>query len=154
LIRAPALRRRPLAVAACLFALASPPAAFAQHDDHEASEHQAGEHQTDEHGHDEAVELDAVIVESTRSRRRTSEEPIRVEVIEREEIEEKLLMTPGNIAMLVAETGGVRVQVTSPAGRPHRRDREDRLARYRLRSGSDRNERHPVRVRHRRRRAA
>jgi iron complex outermembrane receptor protein len=36
-------------------------------------------------------------------------------VITREEIEEKLLMRPGNIAMLVNETGGVRVQVTSPA---------------------------------------
>lgn len=33
----------------------------------------------------------------------------------REEIEEKLLMTPGNIAILVSETPGVRVQVTSPA---------------------------------------
>jgi iron complex outermembrane receptor protein len=43
------------------------------------------------------------------------DEPIRVEVITREEIEEKLLMRPGNIAMLVNETGGVRVQVTSPA---------------------------------------
>ncbi|HZF97030.1 MAG TPA: TonB-dependent receptor plug domain-containing protein, partial [Pseudoxanthomonas sp.] len=97
-------RRRPLALATCLFALALSPAARAQ-DAH-----------TDEHGHDdEAVELDAVVVESTRSGRRISEEPIRVEVIRQEEIEEKLLMTPGNIAMLVAETGGVRVQVTSPA---------------------------------------
>jgi iron complex outermembrane receptor protein len=43
------------------------------------------------------------------------DEPIRVEVVTREEIEEKLLMRPGNIAMLVNETGGVRVQVTSPA---------------------------------------
>ncbi|MGH8076755.1 MAG: TonB-dependent receptor plug domain-containing protein [Lysobacter sp.] len=69
---------------------------------------------TDDHD-DEAVELGGGGVESTRSRRRVSEEPIRVEVIQQEEIEEKLLMTPGNIAMLVAETGGVRVQVTSPA---------------------------------------
>jgi iron complex outermembrane receptor protein len=43
------------------------------------------------------------------------DEPIRVEVIDREEIEEKILMNPGNIAMVVAETGGLRVQVTSPA---------------------------------------
>ncbi len=43
------------------------------------------------------------------------DEPIRVEVLNREEIEEKLLMRPGNIAMLVSETGGVRVQVTSPS---------------------------------------
>lgn len=61
------------------------------------------------------MELDAVIVESTRLGRRVSEEPIRVDVINREEIEEKLLMSPGNISMLVAETAGVRVQSTSPA---------------------------------------
>ncbi|MEN3749851.1 TonB-dependent receptor [Sphingomonas sp. HF-S3] len=56
-----------------------------------------------------------IVVEATRSGRRVQDEPIRVEVIGREEIEEKLLMTPGNIAMLVSETPGVRVQVTSPA---------------------------------------
>jgi outer membrane receptor for ferrienterochelin and colicins len=43
------------------------------------------------------------------------DEPIRVEVLDREEIEEKILMSPGNIAMLVNETPGVRVQITSPA---------------------------------------
>ena len=62
-----------------------------------------------------AEEDEAIIVQGTRSRRRVQDEPIRVEVITREEIEEKLLMRPGNIAMLVNETGGVRVQVTSPA---------------------------------------
>jgi iron complex outermembrane receptor protein len=36
-------------------------------------------------------------------------------VIVREEIEEKLLMRPGNIAMILSETGGLRVQTTSPA---------------------------------------
>src|SRR5688572_1497646 len=56
-----------------------------------------------------------IIVTTTRSGRRVQDEPIRVEVIGREEIEEKLLMTPGNIATLVNETGGVRVQITSPA---------------------------------------
>lgn len=56
-----------------------------------------------------------IIVEATRSSRRVEDDPIRVEVINREEIEEKLLMTPGNISMLVAETGGLRVQLTSPA---------------------------------------
>jgi iron complex outermembrane receptor protein len=58
-------------------------------------------------------EEEEIIVQGTR--RRVQDEPIRVEVITREEIEEKLLMRPGNIAMLVNETGGVRVQVTSPA---------------------------------------
>ena len=61
---------------------------------------------------DEEIEI---IVQATRSRRRVQDEPIRVEVITREEIEEKALMRPGNVAMLVSETGGVRVQVTSPA---------------------------------------
>jgi iron complex outermembrane receptor protein len=56
-----------------------------------------------------------IIVQATRNDRRVQNEPIRVEVIGREEIEEKLLMTPGKIAMLVSETPGVRVQVTSPA---------------------------------------
>lgn len=70
----------------------------------------------DHGGHDdEEAELDAIIVQATRSGRRVQDEAIRVEVIDREEIEEKLLMTPGNIATLVNETGGVRVQVTAPA---------------------------------------
>jgi outer membrane receptor protein involved in Fe transport len=43
------------------------------------------------------------------------DEPIRVEVLSQEEIEEKLLMRPGNISMMLNETGGLRVQVTSPA---------------------------------------
>jgi iron complex outermembrane receptor protein len=63
----------------------------------------------------EAEEEVEIIVQATRSRRRVQDEPIRVEVITREEIEEKALMRPGNVAMLVSETGGVRVQVTSPA---------------------------------------
>jgi iron complex outermembrane receptor protein len=66
-----------------------------------------------EEAHEE--ESEEIIVQGTRTRRRVQDEPIRVEVITREEIEEKLLMRPGNIAMLVNETGGVRVQVTSPA---------------------------------------
>lgn len=66
--------------------------------------------------HDEAEEGEEdIVVQATRSGRRVQDEAIRVEVIGREEIEEKLLMTPGNVSMLVAETPGVRVQVTSPA---------------------------------------
>ena len=55
-----------------------------------------------------------VIVTATRSNTRVQDEPLRVEVLGREEIEEKLLMTPGDIAMLLSETTGLRVQVTSP----------------------------------------
>jgi outer membrane receptor for ferrienterochelin and colicins len=56
-----------------------------------------------------------IIVQATRSGRRGQDEPIRVEILDREEIEEKILMQPGNISMLVSETPGLRVQVTSPA---------------------------------------
>ena len=59
--------------------------------------------------------MEEIIVQATRSRRRVQDEPLRVEVIGQEEIEEKLLMRPGNISMLLAETGGLRVQVTSPS---------------------------------------
>ena len=40
---------------------------------------------------------------------------MRVEVLEREEIEEKMLMTPGDIVMMLNEMGGMRVQATSPS---------------------------------------
>lgn len=78
-----------------------------------AGEARAQDH-GDDHGH-EATELEDVVVQATRSRRRVQDEPIRVEVIGQEEIEEKLLMRPGNISMLLAETGGLRVQTTSPS---------------------------------------
>ncbi|MEO5587786.1 MAG: TonB-dependent receptor [Novosphingobium sp.] len=58
---------------------------------------------------------DEIIVQATRSGRRVQDEPVRVEVIAREEIEEKILMRPGNIATILSETGGLRVQVTSPS---------------------------------------
>lgn len=64
----------------------------------------------------EPIDLaDVVIVASTRTDRRIDDDPIRVEVLEREEIEEKMLMTPGDISMLLNETSGLRVQTTSPS---------------------------------------
>jgi len=63
----------------------------------------------------EAIEAEEVIVESTRGERRIQDEPTKVEVVTREEVEEKLLMTPGSISMLLNETSGLRVQETSPA---------------------------------------
>jgi outer membrane receptor for ferrienterochelin and colicins len=56
-----------------------------------------------------------VFVSATRSATRLEDQPLRVEVIDREEIEEKALMTPGSVAMLLGETTGLRVQVTSPS---------------------------------------
>ena len=86
---------------ACLLALAIPLAAHGEDDDHAHGDH--------------AGEIEEIVVQATRSRRRVQDEAIRVEVLSQEEIEEKLLMRPGNISMMLNETGGLRVQVTSPA---------------------------------------
>ena len=56
-----------------------------------------------------------VMVSATRTDRRVDDQPMRVEVLGREEIEEKLLMTPGDIVMMLNEMGGMRVQATSPS---------------------------------------
>jgi iron complex outermembrane receptor protein len=64
---------------------------------------------------EDPVEVEEVLVTSTRADRRIEDQPLRVEVLGREEIEEKLLMTPGDITMLLNETGGLRVQNTSPS---------------------------------------
>ena len=63
----------------------------------------------------QVLEAEGLVVTSTRTGRRVQDEPLRIEVLDREEIEEKVLMAPGHIAMLLAETGGVRVQTTSPS---------------------------------------
>ena len=62
-----------------------------------------------------AEEIEEIVVRTTRSGRRVQDEPIRVDVLNQEEIEEKVMMRPGNIVMMLAETGGLRVQTTSPA---------------------------------------
>src|SRR6476620_3269415 len=56
-----------------------------------------------------------IVVQGTRTGHNLNDEPIRVEVIVREDIEEKQMMTPGNVAMMVTESPGVRTQVTSPS---------------------------------------
>src|SRR3546814_196061 len=66
-------------------------------------------------GSEEGQDGGEIFVQETRTGRSLSDEPIRVEVLDREEIEEKLMMTPGNIAMMVSETPGVRTQITSPS---------------------------------------
>lgn len=101
--------RTPLLLGAIsAFTIAHP--AFAQSADASAPQSQAHD------DHEEAEDgEEVIIVQGTRLNRRLQDEPIRVEVIAGEEIAEKAIMRPGNIAMLVNETGGVRVQVTSPA---------------------------------------
>jgi iron complex outermembrane receptor protein len=56
---------------------------------------------------------ETVTVSATRTGGRLEDQPLRVEVLEREEIEEKMLMTPGDIVMMLNEMGGMRVQATS-----------------------------------------
>jgi iron complex outermembrane receptor protein len=64
----------------------------------------------------EEIEFEeTIIVGATRSNKRLEDQPLRVEVLAREEIEEKMLMTPGDIVMMLNETGGLRVQATSPS---------------------------------------
>jgi len=56
-----------------------------------------------------------VTVSATRTDKRLEDQPMRVEVLGRDEIEEKMLMTPGDIVMMLNEMGGMRVQATSPS---------------------------------------
>ena len=56
-----------------------------------------------------------ITVYATRNDVRIQDAPVRVEVLQREEIEEKMLMTPGDIVMMLNEMGGMRVQTTSPS---------------------------------------
>ena len=62
-----------------------------------------------------AIETEGIVVTSGRTERRIEDEPLRIEAVSREEVEEKLLMTPGDIAMLLNETAGLRVQPTAPS---------------------------------------
>ena len=62
-----------------------------------------------------AAEVEAVVVTATRGERRVEDTPLRVEVIDEEEVAEKVAMTPGDIAMMLNETSGLRVQATNPS---------------------------------------
>jgi len=65
---------------------------------------------------DQPVELvEEITVTAGHADRRIQDVPVRVEVVDREEIEEKALMTPGSVAMLLGETTGLRVQTTAPS---------------------------------------
>ena len=54
-----------------------------------------------------------ITVHATRTDVRLQDLPTRVEVLDQEEIDEKTLMTPGDIVMMLNEMGGLRVQTTS-----------------------------------------
>jgi len=61
------------------------------------------------------AELEGMVVNATRGERRVEDSPLRVELIDEEEIAEKVAMTPGDIAMMLNETSGLRVQTTNPS---------------------------------------
>lgn len=61
------------------------------------------------------TELSGIVVSAARSGRRIEDEPLRVEALSQEEVEEKLRMTPGDITMMLNESAGLRVQTTSPS---------------------------------------
>lgn len=58
---------------------------------------------------------EAIVVAATRADRRIEDTPLRVEVVDEEEVAEKSAMTPGDITMMLNETSGLRVQTTSPS---------------------------------------
>ena len=64
---------------------------------------------------DPTLEETVTVVATTRTNKRLEDQPMRVEILDREEIEEKMLMTPGDIVMMLNEMGGMRVQATSPS---------------------------------------
>lgn len=59
-------------------------------------------------------ETQEVVVTGTRTQRTIDDVPVRVEAVPQEEVEEKLLMAPANVSMLLNESTGMRVQTTSP----------------------------------------
>jgi iron complex outermembrane receptor protein len=61
----------------------------------------------------EEIESEEVVITATRTVRHIDDVPVRIEAIPQEEVEEKLLMTPSNVAMLLNESTGMRVQTTS-----------------------------------------
>jgi len=58
---------------------------------------------------------ETVTVSATRTGRGLEDQPMRVEILDQEEIDEKLMMTPGDVVMMLNEMGGMRVQATSPS---------------------------------------
>ncbi|MBM4195339.1 MAG: TonB-dependent receptor, partial [Gemmatimonadetes bacterium] len=64
---------------------------------------------------DTAVRAKPVVVTATRSERRVEDTPVRVEVVDEDEVAEKVAMTPGDVTMLLNESPGLRIQITSAA---------------------------------------
>jgi iron complex outermembrane receptor protein len=65
-------------------------------------------------GDDDEVPLDQIVVTSTRTPGLIRDEPLRVEAVPADEIEENLTAQPGNLSSLLSELPGVRVQSAAP----------------------------------------
>lgn len=63
----------------------------------------------------EDEEMEEVIVTTTRNSRNIEDIPTRIEFLGTEELEEKAVMRSDNIAMLLRESTGIQMQVTSPS---------------------------------------
>jgi outer membrane receptor for ferrienterochelin and colicins len=65
-------------------------------------------------GDDDEVPLDQIVVTATRAPGLIRDEPLRVEAVPADEIEENLTVQPGNLSSLLNELPGVRVQSAAP----------------------------------------
>lgn len=65
-------------------------------------------------GDEDEVPLEQIVVTSTRTPGLIRDEPLRVEAVPAEEIEENLTVQPGNLSSLLNELPGVRVQSAAP----------------------------------------
>lgn len=64
---------------------------------------------------DEETRLEEIFITSTRSPTLIRDEPLRVEAVPAEEIEENLTIQPGNVSTLLKELPGVHLQSSAPA---------------------------------------
>lgn len=63
----------------------------------------------------EASVEEHVTVSATRTDKRLEDTPMRVEVLNADEVQEKIMQTPGDIVMMLNELGGMRVASSSPS---------------------------------------
>lgn len=63
---------------------------------------------------EEDADVQTIVVTATRLEQLVSDEPIHMEVVPEEEIEENLTVQPGNLSTLLNELPGVRVQSAAP----------------------------------------
>lgn len=68
-----------------------------------------------ERSQDRDVGLDETVITSTRTPALIRDEPLRIEAVPAEEIEENLTIQPGNLSSLLNELPGIRVQSAVPA---------------------------------------